>query len=517
MQPGVLLPLVIAAALVGCGTTVPTGGTGVQSGPAADGLGVAAGAPGGLPAAGADGLGGAAPRSGIGGGSRVPEDPSGALAPAPSDSRTGRAGETARTGGQPGAAGGTIEIGFFLVKNLDVLLGALGAGGSSDSADNDAARYAQTMVAHINATGGYLGRPVKPVFAYLDAASSRTFDEQSQAACSTFFEDHQASAVVLLATVWQPLLECSNRERAPLLSYINQRLGRAILERGSYFAAPVWIDMERAAGPYVDIPAGLGFYGGWDTTAGRPGSAPVRVGLLRYDSPDDERFTAALERALRRRGLSLAAQFAFTPQKSVGDLSRVSSEAQSAVLQFKAARVTHVLSFDDSASMTVFFPRSAENQQYRPRYSLTSDALPAFIATLVPPEQLRGSIGIGWSPVQDVDAAHFPGWRGPTASTCLDVYRKAGYNTGDLATASTAMLFCEPMLFLGALLRTAGTADAGSVVRVLEPVGRSWSTAITHGVGFPGGRRDGVSRIGAIAYDESCSCFAYRGAPQSLD
>ena len=109
------------------------------------------------------------------------------------------------------------------------------------------------------------------------------------------------------------------------------------------------------------------------------------------------------------------------------------------------------------------FMPAAENQRYRPKYSLRSDHAPAIqlAAAQVPPNQLRNAIGIGWSPVQDVAAE---GDQGPTNAAdrlCLDIFRKANIPVTDRGARLASMSVCSGLLFLQqAMNRSTGVNSA---------------------------------------------------------
>ena len=99
------------------------------------------------------------------------------------------------------------------------------------------------------------------------------------------------------------------------------------------------------------------------------------------------------------------------------------SESQAETLRFASAHVTHVLSLPPIEADQALFMQNAEQQRYRPRYGFTSYSLPLTVQQnpqVVPRAQLVGTLGVGWEPTNDVDAAHDPG-QNPGQERCLAV------------------------------------------------------------------------------------------------
>ncbi|MCY0725891.1 hypothetical protein OVW19_29555, partial [Klebsiella pneumoniae] len=82
------------------------------------------------------------------------------------------------------------------------------------------------------------------------------------------------------------------------------------------------------------------------------------------------------------------------------------------------------------------FMQYAEAQQFRPRYGLSSANSLSAIQTGVSPNQLRGAIGVGWTP--SLDAAEHPGYS-TTAQACLDALRADGRRTDDKVALALAL------------------------------------------------------------------------------
>ncbi len=78
------------------------------------------------------------------------------------------------------------------------------------------------------------------------------------------------------------------------------------------------------------------------------------------------------------------------------------SQANNAVLKFRSAGVTHVITVPTGGALPFAFMPSAESQGYRPRYAMNSLEIPAFVDLNVPNAQLKDALAVGWLPTSDV-------------------------------------------------------------------------------------------------------------------
>lgn len=125
-----------------------------------------------------------------------------------------------------------------------------------------------------------------------------------------------------------------------------------------------------------------------------------------------------------------------------------------------------------------YFMIQAEQQKYRPRYAINTFMGPTSVQVAVAPAaQLKGAVGVGWSPVTDVDAAHDDFYN--HARIACDAYvRKSGQDfTGKRSAQFAAASLCDAFEILIQGAKGAGSIDPAAV-------------------------RD-------LRYDTACSCFVY--------
>jgi hypothetical protein len=251
------------------------------------------------------------------------------------------------------------------------------------------------------------------------------------------------------------------------------------------------------------------YFTGWDTTIGGPGKADVKVGLLLEDSPAGRHAGDLFRTSLKRIGVPVATDFYYDP-------AGTGQKSQAEVLQFAAAKVTHVLDLPPIAAELYFFQNSAEQQHYRPRYGFTSFNLPLGTqenTALAPAVQQVGSIGLGWQPFNDTDASHDPGTL-PGTKRCFSALSKGGqsFNTSSRRAALVATQFCDALYLLRDAIIAGRGLSGADLLQSIPVAGAKLATSATfksamandnHGV--PGFYVDQM-------YNKDCACFVYVGS-----
>lgn len=243
-----------------------------------------------------------------------------------------------------------------------------------------------------------------------------------------------------------------------------------------------------------------------------------RVGVLVEGCPFNERAVArTLVPTARRLGLTLSSTRTTTCFGSVSDLGRLASQAQAAVLDFASRGVDRVLFVSAvEGNLLLLFATAAESQGYRPRYALSSLALPDVVAQNVPQQQLVGAQGLGWLPVTDADGPLSPSAQ--TAS-CLALLKGQGLAVRSRADAFFAYAPCDAFSLTARVLAGTGGATApGSFLPALASVGTGFrgATPLDGATDFRDGRTDGAARGRVFAWSTSCACFRYAGAAAPL-
>ena len=407
----------------------------------------------------------------------------------------------------------TVYIGVPTEEDVHRYAGSLGINFDPGSVEADV----RAVVADLNARGGLFGRRIVPVFHDNATADLQADpDRAAQENCTFFTEDHRVVAVlnaipILDTENWHA---CLQRHHTPLLT------GTSVLyddEAAKNYGPHVWSTlMPNMTGFAADWMTHLRreqYFVGWNTTLGAPGSAPAKVGILMPDTAVSQRLTKVMAARLRQLGVPVASDYAY--QDSIASYG---GDMSAAVLRFKAAGVTHVLSLPPIALALGVFMQTAEQQRYRPRYALSSVTVATPLAANVPKEQLKGSLGIGWVPGIDVDDAHDPG-RSPAQRECEAALKRGGLSfagDADRTALSVAFAVCDLVKLVVQGTRRSGGLSPEHLARGIAEVGPSFLPAATFGSGLGSKSRFLPDVVRDLHYDTACSCFRYRGGGQQL-
>lgn len=512
--------VVIATLTAACGSTVQTTGTSAAGAVGVDGLSVPAGGelgidgqpitPGPLDAVGqplsATGQESAAGTSenaagtgaGVGTGGTSSQSGSG---PGTS-SGDGRVG--ART--WPGLTATTINIGYYYV-NTAAMNSAVEGTGAEGSSAGDYSKQVQAVANWLNARGGIAGRKIRLVG--YEANINDPVAVSGQAACDHWTQDNKVYAGIGAgpSASDETLLSCMAKRGALALSTAYDVGDQAMFDRyRPHYFAPASLDYVTAAREYV---MGLG--------SGAFFPRDAKVGLLTYDAPVNRR---AVDRGVRptltRLGVGEPEVAYLRPPSSLSDQATLVSAIQSSVLRFRSEGVTHVLFLDGNASISYFFIQQAESQGYKPRYGFSTLSYPSFLQANFGPEQLRGSLGVGWSPTQDVGSADLP----PNAarSQCQEIQNAAGNRPASQPDLTIQLQICSQFFFLKeALSRSSSGVTPTDFAAAASKIGGTTATAAySLGDSYSPGKPWGAAVVRSLAYVEACSCFRYTGGPRSI-
>lgn len=495
----------VLLAVSACGSTVQ-GASGLQlSTDGGSGLGP--------PGAGTDGL--AAPNAdGVASGSTGPDLGSTGGTPGSTGPTPGSKGGIPDGTSGPGAAGGTrsaagsavsgrgvtsttLTIGVAVATGTDALAKSLGVSGAGSTSTQDIVKAA---VRDVNKSGGVLGRKLAVYFHTFDGAAaisnpSRTIGEM----CADFRDDHKVFAV--LFDVADPgLRKCLAEMGSPLLVLdgVSSIMPAAAYAEhgGSFVYGPTAITVERLAQLFIQSLMTRSFTSPWNTTAGGPGNAGVKLGVIHVDTPDQNALYAAYARELAKHGRKFAESVTYAREASAAI-----SATRSAVLRFRTNGITHV--FGASA----FFMREAESQNYRPRYAYLP-GLGTLGASNSPAAQMKGALTVGWTPASDVNAAQDPGdTRG--AKHCRAAMKAGGLSTADRADLGTMYAVCDSLYALRDALKAGKAANVPGLRRGYESLGTRFGTALTFGASLGPNRHYGVDSVRDMAFDSGCDCLKY--------
>jgi ABC-type branched-subunit amino acid transport system substrate-binding protein len=499
-----------ALALTACGTTVPLTGPAAtgsgQTGTQVNSLGEPVGAPVAPGAttvdqAGAPAVGG--PATTTGGSVAVPtgQAPTGPRASVPALSSSAPVPPTGR-----GWDRKYVYVGMTTQKDVNTVAQTAGIN-SVDAGDQEA--DAEAVVKHLNAKGGLFGRQIK--VQYFDVSSAGDAETQAQAACAFFTQDHPVVAVYAAALVADTptFRSCLAKARIPAFAGGDQAFDDKVFnDLGGYYNLMPFPSWNRFAPHFVDRLVAQKYYTGWDTTLGKAGTAPVKVGILCPDTTVGRRVGAILTKELVRVGRAPTSTIYYTTN---------SSDVNGYVLKFQSEKVTHVLFCDLGLFV---FATAAESQHYRPRYGVSTFNTPVlFLQGVVPAAQLTGATGSGFVPTLDVDDAHDPGPTvTPAARECREIAAKNGVNYPPQKRFARAVLYdtCDILNVIAASAKAGGGPGGPSIRAGISVAGPGLRSAVT----FVSGLSDVVHAMPAatrdVFYDSPCGCFRYQGHTRAM-
>ena len=392
-----------------------------------------------------------------------------------------------------------IRIGYLTWK--DVSNAGSGLGYAVDYGDQE--RIATAIIDDINSRGGIGGRKVVPVFYDYQTSDILTSPEAGdQAACSRMTEDTEVFAVVAVTGILGEVLpSCLAEHETPLIANTNIPYVRQAFEQWSpYFFSTASPMTERFLPVWLQRSEAIGYFTGWDTTAGAAGPAPVKVGLLISNSEGGRLFGDLVTAELGRLGYEVAVTYEVDDAFDTDGMS-------SAVLQFRSQGVTHVI---PESLLMLLFPQSAESQQYRPRYAVSTAAAPILVQSATPPQQLAGALGVGYFPSYDVENAQDPGDPSPAATHCREIQHAAGNDPNQRESWNLMGKACDGFAFVAAAVERAGLRDDAIFegAAAIESIPSTGAFGITFGPGRP----DGVGAVRDLGYDLECECFTFLSA-----
>src|SRR5262249_53848480 len=154
----------------------------------------------------------------------------------------------------------------------------------------------------------------------------------------------------------------------------------------------------------------------------------------------------------------------------------------------------------------LLFGSDAQNQHYFPRWGLTSiEDLQSILIPDDSPAVLHGSMGLGWSPLNDVAPPQDPG-QNPQEKLCASIMTKAGVNP---PRQMTPMQICDGLFFLQAALNRSTSLTAQAMFAAVPQLGAAFQSALTltGETDFSSANpTTGVNQYRDVLYQNSCNC-----------
>jgi ABC-type branched-subunit amino acid transport system substrate-binding protein len=431
-------------------------------------------------------------------------------------STTGGFGTTGSTSGAGSTSGGGPNGNVRGVTKTSVLVGMTY---SSDAArfqttlnpnavPGDPVAIAKTVINHINAEGGVLGRKLEGVFYDQPISSQASNPAGTASAACTYFTQDRPVAWVILNTATNIDTACLAKAKMPTFE-LNLVSADATFMKPliPYYHLSGSADPARYMPVFVDRLKAQGYFSGWNTTTQQPDSSTPKIGVYLQDTPLHHRIVDNfLKPALKRQGYTIVAQFAGDPSP----FARASQE-NSAVLQFRQAGVTHLFTL---GPMVYTGAKGADGYHYR--LAVMSENGTAGLAGGAP-EGVAGAMGVGWLPYADVGPKG-DGAASPATNKCLGwINKDLGYDVVNQPDRyGSAATKCDAFIVFAEAMKAAGGYTSQAIQAGLSKTFGKTPTAFMASQGFTADRFYGAGVVRDVAYAPSCKCFRYGSAVTKL-
>ena len=354
----------------------------------------------------------------------------------------------------------------------------------------------------VNRNGGIAGRKVVPVIHETDPTRG-TFSSQGEAACADFTEDHQVFAAGSTPVGGNDSLAACMAKKGRV--FISQQLW--LFDDRQYQEFPTLYQPGRMSGTrwgaaYVDGLRELKYFNG------------AKVGLVRFDGASYDRVAQVVKQRMARYGLKFTDEVAVRTPDGVSDFGGMNAEFANAILRFRGNGVSHIMFIELQGTIPFFFMKEAESQGYRPKYGLPSQSIPATQAGQQDPNQLRGSVGVGWIPAVDLYVTDQP--RSANRQLCIDIMKQAGLTFETAGYSFYTHSHCDTLFFLKAALERAPALTTEGLRVAAERLGSTWNSPLALSTRFAPGRRDGAAATQNFVFRENCECYRYVGTPRPV-
>ena len=149
--------------------------------------------------------------------------------------------------------------------------------------------------------------------------------------------------------------------------------------------------------------------------------------------------------------------------------------ADQAAVTFRTKKIDRV-TFLGGARLASIFTTVAAAQSFTATYSISSFDNPAFFVNnpeTIPPETLKGMVGVGFNPAQDVPDTQYAFPTGKPEKECVQIYADAGIEFESREAARVALPYCDAARLLKAAGdEVDGDLNAGDLERRREPAHR---------------------------------------------
>jgi hypothetical protein len=413
----------------------------------------------------------------------------------------------------PGITADKIYIGEAYCNDQQAVARSLGF---NPAPSNERAAW-DIVVEDTNKHGGIAGRKVVPVYKELDCTNNDSLSQTYEETCQYFTQDHKVFAVMGAQADVPNYVACIQRAGAVMIDTNVSDSDKYFFRQYPYTIQPATLAIDTVARLQVAAHVNQGYFKKVD-----PVRFPtVKVGIVVYATAGEKRtLDSALLPALRKAGINVPeSQIAeIAPIQRLSDLGSFTAAISGAVLRFSSDNISHVLFLQPQGTLTLFFLREAQSQEYFPRYGFNSGDAPQYVhdydangQKAVSARNFVNSMGIGTEPLLDLP----PGASAPTPEriACRKLLESKGYTYFDDPNAEAiAYSACDLMSFTKLTLTGAGSIiNQSTFLSSVNAIGANrWRATGAMGYSLlTPTKHDGHDQYRYLDYDEAHDVFRY--------
>ncbi|HEX3900578.1 MAG TPA: hypothetical protein VHW74_15575 [Mycobacteriales bacterium] len=393
---------------------------------------------------------------------------------------------------------GPITVGFLTTATTN----ASQYGGSLGNTVNETT-VDQALINAIDKQGGLDGRQLKVIFAHTDTGSTN-WDNDFEAACQTFTQDHHVDVVLGYEFNYEPDFEsCLAQQGIPHLDD-----GFNVPSSGELAKYPLFWSLDV---PTIGQRSIEKFQGAINTGFL---TSKNKLGILLDSCPGtQDAWNGQVLPFLKSHHIDVATTFTASCNtgNNAGATSAIGS-LTSGLLKFRSAGVDRISFVAVSEAPVLYLASVAANAQgYRPGWIVSSLGQLAIIGGESPMPQMQNTRGFGWLPSQDVPPAYAPK-KNAAQSRCISLLASQKVYPRSAADYGYAYNACEAVfVYEKALKLDGGNSDGQAISNAIGNIGSFQSTLNLEGKSvFSSARRNDAPQVyKPINWDGGCHCFRY--------
>ncbi|MGI9667729.1 MAG: ABC transporter substrate-binding protein [Acidimicrobiia bacterium] len=393
----------------------------------------------------------------------------------------------------PGVSAEEVRV-AFIVTDLERVQKALGLDVPSQG---DLEAQILAITDYINANGGIGGRTMVPFVRPFDALlDSPTVEEEL---CNGITQDDQVFAVVMTGQFQDNARPCYAARNTLMLDTTFYPIDQdGYEELAPYLWSYHLTEYPTMMGGLV---AGLAFSGWFEGST---------LGILGADNElSHKAYDETVKPLLDELGVTVAEE----QWVDATDTATLQPGIDQAVLAFKAAEITHVVTIGGSR-IQPFFMQSAEFQNYQPIYAMTSYDSPDFSINSYP-DSMPGAAGVSMVPGFDVADDQHPFPANETEELCVSILESTGETFDERKHARVGIQYCDAALLLQKASEGLTDALNASLWRdAVWELGDSFQLGTTYETLFLPGSYTGANAFRVTAFNAECSCLELQSGPQ---